>query len=68
MSSEELNCAEATKRLIDEEVKRLIDEAYSNAIQLLTANKSKLKAIAEALLEKETLLNEDVDEILAKTP
>ncbi len=65
MSSESLNCSEATKRLVDEEVKKLIDTAYANACGLLKSNRSKLDAIAGALLEKETLLDSDVDEIIA---
>ncbi len=64
MSSESLNCSEATKTLVDQEIKRLIDAAYDKAKRLLAENRVKLDAIANSLLEKETLLDSEVDEIL----
>ena len=48
---------------IDDEVKRLIDEAYEKAERLLTENMNKLKAVAEALLEKEKLKLDEFEEI-----
>ena len=41
--------------LVDEEVRRLIDECAAEALELLRANRDKLDAIVEALLEHETL-------------
>jgi cell division protease FtsH len=50
--------------LIDEEVKRLIDSAYSKAKDLLLKHKDKLDAIAQALLEFETLDGTHIKEIM----
>ncbi|MFP3915134.1 MAG: ATP-dependent zinc metalloprotease FtsH [Actinomycetota bacterium] len=44
-----------TLRLLDSEVRRILDEAYAEAVQLLVDNRERLDALAEALLEKETL-------------
>lgn len=48
-------------RLVDSEVKALIDEARERCRTLLTENIDKLHAIANALLERETISGEDID-------
>jgi cell division protease FtsH len=48
-----------TQRLVDEEVRRVVEEAHRNVITLLTENRDKLDALAHALLEHETLDEED---------
>src|SRR4051812_41687964 len=58
------NYSEATAQQIDEEVKRLIDTAYSKARQLILEHKDKLDAIAQALLEYETLDGNHIKEIM----
>ncbi|MGH7483877.1 MAG: ATP-dependent zinc metalloprotease FtsH, partial [Longimicrobiales bacterium] len=52
--------SERTSRMVDGEIKRLLDEAYVRAIDTLNENRELLKAIADHLLERETL---DRDEI-----
>jgi cell division protease FtsH len=47
--------SEATKELIDAEVRRIVDEELDNVRRLLTENREHLDALAEALLERETL-------------
>jgi cell division protease FtsH len=51
-----------TQHLVDEEVRRMVDEAHSEASGLLEENRDKLAALAHALLERETL---DEDEAYA---
>ena len=58
------NYSEATAQQIDEEVKRLIDTAYDKAKQLILHHKDKLDAIAQALLEYETLDGAHIKEIM----
>jgi cell division protease FtsH len=60
--------SEDTAAVIDEEVQRLLREADDRAFQLLEANRDKLDALVEALLQKEELLKEEIDEILGKKP
>ena len=49
---------------IDIEVRRIVLENYERAKQVLLANLDKLKAIAEALLEYETIDTADIDALM----
>ncbi len=51
---------------IDKEIKKIVDERYDIAKKLLTDNRDLLDAIAKELLEKETLDDNDVTEIIVK--
>jgi cell division protease FtsH len=44
-----------TLELVDEEVRRKVETAYEDVVGLLTAERARLDALAEALLEHETL-------------
>ncbi|RKZ04140.1 MAG: ATP-dependent metalloprotease, partial [Candidatus Hydrothermota bacterium] len=57
-------CSEEIARLIDEEISRIVREAEAKAREILTKNIDKLHALAEALLQKETLDKDEIDEIL----
>ena len=48
-----------TQELIDEEVRRIVDEAHDEVVALLSENRDKLDSLAEALLEHETLDEDD---------
>jgi len=56
--------SEETARLIDAEVKRLIMENFERARDLLTRHQETLETLAQALLERETLNLEELDEIV----
>lgn len=58
--------SEHTAKIIDEEIKTIIKKEEERAIQILSGSKIKLKAIAEALLENETLDNKQINWILDK--
>ena len=49
---------------IDEEVRRLVGECYANARRILERHRDKLDAIAAALIEKESLNQDDIDAIV----
>ena len=53
--------SEHTQRIVDEEVKRILDEAHAKAQQVIGENRDLLEAIAQALLERETLDRDDID-------
>ncbi len=57
--------SDETARAIDEEVRRIIDECYARATELLTENEDKLHSMASALIEFETLVPEQIDDIMA---
>ena len=44
-----------TLELLDEEVRRTVEASYNDVVGLLTAERSRLDALADALLERETL-------------
>jgi cell division protease FtsH len=44
-----------TQELVDAEVRRIVDDCYGEAIRLLGENRPRLDALADALLERETL-------------
>ena len=52
--------SEETGALIDEEVKRISDECLAEAVALLTKHRDKLDALARALLEHDTLGEDDI--------
>jgi cell division protease FtsH len=52
---------------IDHEVKRLVTENYERAKRMLTEHMHTLKALAEALLEKEVLDALEIDHIIQKS-
>jgi cell division protease FtsH len=58
------NVSEATAQLIDQEVRRLIEEAEGRARTILTERLEDLHTISRALLEYETLSNDEIGTIL----
>ncbi len=58
------NFSEKTAELIDLEVKKIVTRNYERTQSLLENNKSSLLAIAEALLDKEVLSSEEIDDII----
>jgi cell division protease FtsH len=60
--------AEATQRVIDEEVSKLLREAEQRALQTLREHRDPLERLTELLLERETVDGTDVDEILGRVP
>ena len=48
-----------TQRLVDEEVRRIVEEAHHQVVDLLRENRAKLDSLVEALMEHETLDEED---------
>jgi len=44
-----------TQQLVDDEVRRLIDDAHEQVTQLMSANRERLDSLVNALLEHETL-------------
>ena len=61
------NFSEEVGAKIDIEVKGLIVDAYKKAETLLSDNMSKLKAVAEALLDKEKLEADEFEQIFANS-
>jgi cell division protease FtsH len=60
--------AEATQRVIDEEVAKLLREAERRATAMLTEHRDALDRLTELLLERETVDGTDVDGVLGRVP
>ncbi|TDT68635.1 cell division protease FtsH [Hypnocyclicus thermotrophus] len=56
--------SEDTAKLIDAEVKKLINDAYNSAKKILSDNIELLEKISLQLLEKETIMSEELEEII----
>lgn len=59
------NTSEETARMIDEEIRRLIDDAYQEATRIMKEKKEQWIALAQALLEYETLSGSEIDDIVS---
>jgi cell division protease FtsH len=58
------NYSEEIAYQIDQEVRRIIDECYQVARQTIEANRDKLQRVAKALIERETLYAEELDDVM----
>ncbi len=64
MRADNYALSEETKRVRDSEQARLTDGAFQEALRLLSKHRAPLDRVAAALLEKETLLQEELEAIL----
>ncbi len=64
LKAENYALSERTKELRDREQQELADRAYKGALELVRAKLPELERIAEALLERETLDQADVETLL----
>lgn len=55
----------ATNELVDNEIRRIMTESYERARQILKSHSKEHKALAEALMQYETLDAEDIKAIMA---
>lgn len=59
-----INASEKTKERLEIIVDKMMYDLYSEVRELLTVNKEKLTALAQALLVKKTLLSDEIDQII----
>src|SRR6058998_2556980 len=64
MRADNYALSETTKRLRDEEQAHLTDGAYEEAVRLLRKHRAPLDRVAAALLEKETLVREELQALV----
>jgi cell division protease FtsH len=63
--AEQRNYSEEVAEEIDEEVRRIIDEAYERARNILTSYRDRLEAIAQRLIEVETMERPEFEALAA---
>ena len=59
--------SDETAREIDAEVSRLMEEAHERVRKVLTEKKQQLEVIAQTLLEKETILGDELKDLIEKS-
>ena len=62
--SQRVHMSDATAKKIDLEIRKPLDDSYDRAKHLLTTYEDQLHALADALLEYETLSGEEIDELV----
>jgi cell division protease FtsH len=60
---EQRQFSEETARIIDQEVQRFLTGASDEATEMLTEHREKLDSLAEALLDRETIVREEMTEL-----
>ena len=60
--------SDATAQAMDEEAKKMVDIAYERTLNLMREKKSEVTAIAEMLLEKETINHDDIVSAIGHRP
>jgi len=60
--------SEKTREKVDSEVRKILEEGYSNAVKTLEDNKDILEAMKDALMEYETLLPDQIEDIMSRRP
>ena len=68
MRADNYALSEETKRLRDSEQALLTDHAFAEAVRLLTKHRASLDRVAAALLEKETLVRDEIEALLGEVP
>jgi len=61
-----LNVSDKTGAELDAEVSEILKQCYQKAVEMLAANETKLKDIAEVLFAKETITGDEFMELYAK--
>lgn len=58
--------SESTAQLIDEEVRKLVENAHKATRIILEANRDKLDALANLLIQKEVIYNDEIEFVFGK--
>ena len=60
--------SDKTAKAMDEEARAIVDGAYERTLNLLRDKKDKVEAVAQLLLEKETITHDDMVELIGERP
>jgi len=60
--------SEKTAKAMDEEARTIVDGAYERTLELLRERKSEVESVAKMLLEKETIVHDDVHNLVGPRP
>ena len=65
--AEQRDYSEEVAEEIDSEIHRIVDQTYNRVRELLGSNLARLNAVAQALIERETLNHDEFEEIFVAT-
>jgi cell division protease FtsH len=68
MMQRQVHMSDETQQVVDAEVKRFVEEGYTTAQTVIRENIGQLHAIAQALLEYETLTGDEIRNLLDGNP
>jgi cell division protease FtsH len=68
MMQRSVHMSDETQKLVDAEIKRFVEDGYTTAQRVIRENIDELHAIAQALLEYETLTGEEIRDLLDGKP
>jgi cell division protease FtsH len=68
MMQRSVHMSDETQKIVDEEIKRFVEEGYATAQKVIRENIDDLHAIAQALIEYETLTGDEIRGILDGKP
>jgi AFG3 family protein len=57
-----------TAKIMDEQAREIVDKAYERTINLIREKKAEVEAVAKSLLEKETIVHDDIIELIGPRP
>jgi cell division protease FtsH len=57
--------SDGMQKSVDEEIRLLIENAYQGALELLKAHREKLDTLAKVLVEKETIEEQEFEELMS---
>ena len=60
--------SDATAEAMDEEARNVVEEAYKQTVELIKEKKNEVETLAQLLLEKETITNDDVVDSIGARP
>jgi cell division protease FtsH len=66
--TKQVNVSEETMQKVDKQIRRIIDDQYAAARKLIEDNKDKMHALANALLEWETIDSDQIEDIIEGRP
>jgi len=68
MGMSERAYSDATAEAMDEEARTIVDDAYARTVELIREKKHEVETLANLLLEKETITNDDVVDAIGVRP
>eukprot|EP00563_Minutocellus_polymorphus_P021011 CAMPEP_0197733730 /NCGR_PEP_ID=MMETSP1434-20131217/44059_1 /TAXON_ID=265543 /ORGANISM="Minutocellus polymorphus, Strain CCMP3303" /LENGTH=289 /DNA_ID=CAMNT_0043321123 /DNA_START=12 /DNA_END=882 /DNA_ORIENTATION=- len=57
-----------TAKIMDEQAREIVDKAYERTLNLIREKKAEVESVAKSLLEKETIVHDDIYDLIGPRP